>query len=107
MTQSQSSLVQESQIGVNVTDRTWKEALRHLSLSLSLSLSFSLSHTYTHTEKHTDTYTHMHVHIPSSGFLRARATEPQAELLSPLSEGVHRERHHSAMLPWTPVACDW
>ena len=99
MTQSQSSLVQESQIGVNVTDRTWKEALRHLSLSLS--------HTHTQTEKHTDTYTHMRAHVPSSGFLRARATEPQAELLSPLSEGVHRESHHSAMLPWTPVACDW
>ena len=54
MTQSQSSLVQESQIGVNVTDRTWKEALRHLSLSLFL----SLSHTHTHTQKNTQTHTH-------------------------------------------------
>ena len=39
-------LVQESQIEVNVTDGTWKEALRHLSLSLS------------HT--HTDIKTHRH-----------------------------------------------
>ena len=50
MTQSQSSLVQESQIGVNVTDRTWKEALRHLSLSLSL--------IHTHKQKNTQTHTH-------------------------------------------------
>lgn len=54
-----------------------------LSLSVFLFLSFSLSHTYTHTQKNTQTHTHARAPIPTSGFLRARATELQAELLSP------------------------
>ena len=54
--------MQESQIGVNVTDGTWKEALRHLSLSLSFSFSLSLSLSLSLTHTHTHRKTHRHIH---------------------------------------------
>jgi len=44
-------------------------------------------------------FTHTH---PGSGFLRARASELQMELLSPWQEGLQRESHPSAELPGLP-----